>query len=145
MAKKNWQGHKKQEDPCKNRQKYTKEELQKILDGKAPQKLVNLARTIARDELLGSSGEVSTSQIRNIFGTVKKLEMRSDENVIPELILLKPKLAYAAGRHKIPGMKCLRDILSEALDLVAEKKDRFVNFCRFFEAILAYHKAEGGK
>jgi CRISPR-associated protein Csm2 len=66
---------------------------------------------------------------------------------MPKLILLKPKLAYAVGRNsKVKGLEILRDILGSAIDLVAEKKEpRFQNFCRFFEAILAYHKAEGGK
>ena len=125
-------------------QKYSGSNLAKILDGDA-QLLVKTAEKIARNELLRGSAKVSTSQIRNIFGTVKKLEMKSSEDPIPELVLLKPKLAYVAGRHdKIDGLKCLRDVLSRAIDLVAEKKERFPNFCKFFEAILAYHKAEGG-
>ncbi|WP_457572156.1 type III-A CRISPR-associated protein Csm2 [Desulfovulcanus sp.] len=129
------------------RTKVTYEQLIKILDGHDAQGLVNLAESIAKNELLGPKEKVSTSQIRNICGTVKKLEMKAcKENVIPELILLKPKLAYVAGRYKnITGMKFLKDILSQAIDLVAEKEERFVYFCKFFEAILAYHKAEGGR
>lgn len=127
----------------------TKEDLIEILDGKNAQKLVKTAEDIAEKKLTTGpeSKRVSTSQIRNVYGTVKKLELEgeSDETVF-KLVLLKPKLAYAAGRHsKIPGMKVLQDILSDAIDLVSEKKERFNNFCKFFEAILAYHKAHGGK
>lgn len=133
-----------------------KEDLIAILDGDDPQKLVRIAEEIARDRLIRRRNQdridertsVSTSQIRNIFGTVKSLEAKGEPNaeVISKLVLLKPKLAYAAGRHKdVPGMKDLQAILSDAIDLVFENKDRFGMFCGFFEAILAYHKAHGGK
>lgn len=124
-----------------------REDLVKILDGIDPQKLVQVAEEIARDQLLGGREKVTTSQIRNIYGTVKMLEGKGpSDDVLFKLILLKPKLAYAAGRHdKIPGMQVLRKVLSDCIDLVYEKKERFKNFCNFFEAILAYHKAEGGK
>jgi CRISPR-associated protein Csm2 len=139
-----WQRNNKERRP---RTEVTYEQLKNILDGHDPQGLVNLAESIAKNELLGPKEKVSISQIRNICGTVKKLEMKAcKENVIPELILLKPKLAYIAGKHKnITGMKFLKDVLSLAIDLVAEKEERFVYFCKFFEAILAYHKAEGGR
>lgn len=125
----------------------SKEDLKEILDGKNPSKMVSKAEEIAK-KTLESKPQLTTSQIRNIYGTVKKLEMVGDrEDVLPKLILLKPKLAYAFGRNdKVQGLRILKDVLSDAIDLVAEKKDvRFQNFCRFFEAILAYHRAEGGK
>lgn len=124
-----------------------KQDLTDILDGTDPQKLVRIAEDIAKKSLT-SGREVTTSQIRNIFGTVKSLEAKGKVNseVISKLVLLKPKLAYAAGRHNnVPGMKVLQTVLSDAIDLVFEKTDRFGMFCGFFEAILAYHKAHGGK
>mgnify|MGYP000320117718 CR=1 FL=1 len=39
---------------------------------------------------------LTTSQIRNVFGTVKKMEINGFN--AHEFILLKPKLAYAAAR-----------------------------------------------
>jgi CRISPR-associated protein Csm2 len=125
----------------------TKDDLTEILDGKNPSKMVSLAEKTAK-KTLESKPHLTTSQIRNIYGTVKKLDMIGDrEDVLPKLILLKPKLAYAFGRNKdVQGLRILKDILSDSIDLVAEKKEvRFQNFCRFFEAILAYHRAEGGK
>lgn len=101
------------------------------------------------------NGGLTTAQIRNIFGTVKKLENKlaqredKDENfkskIGDPLILLKPKLAYAAARHKRkPGLTALTNVLSDAIDLVKSKED-FERFVNFFEAILAYHRAAGGK
>ena len=101
----------------------------------------DLAKEIFRD--------ISTSQIRNAYGTVKKLEMQSvfDNKAYRELLLLKPKLAYARGRSsKKETFKKLEDALSAAIDAVDVKQpETFKRFCNFFEAILAYHKAHGGK
>ena len=93
--------------------------------------------------------DVSSSQIRNAYGTVKKLEMQSvfDNKSYRELLLLKPKLAYARGRSsKKEIFKKLEDTVSAAIDAVDVKEpETFKRFCNFFEAILAYHKAHGGK
>jgi CRISPR-associated protein Csm2 len=58
--------------------------------------MVNYAEKLANE----ICRDVSTSQIRNAYGTVKKLEMQSEFNNKShrELLLLKPKLAYARGR-----------------------------------------------
>jgi len=95
--------------------------------------------------------DVSSSQIRNAYGTVKKLQMQNEFNdrSYRELLLLKPKLAYARGRtegRKKPRFKELEDALSSAIDAVdVRQPETFKRFCNFFEAILAYHKAHGGK
>ena len=127
--------------------------------------LVSTAQKIAEEMIQKSNrggvaegSSVSTSQIRNIYGSSKKIEMSLDKGNLPQmynrLILLKPKMAYANGRfnkkskrgdEKIPGFKTLVDSLSYAIDKVDGDYGRMKNFFSFFEAILAYHKAEGGK
>ncbi len=103
----------------------------------------NLAKKIVSD--------VTTSQIRNAYGTVKKLEMQNTftDKSYRELLLLKPKLAYARGRaesKKRDNFKQLEDALGAGIDAVDVKQpETFKRFCNFFEAILAYHKAAGGK
>lgn len=88
-------------------------------------------------------GRLTTSQIRNIYGMVKQMEMRGfDAN---EFVLLKPKLAYAAARADTQGARELKDVLTWAIDEVGNDEARFGRFVDFFEAILAYHKAAGGK
>jgi CRISPR-associated protein Csm2 len=94
---------------------------------------------------------VSTSQIRNIYGTVKKLEMTGlNPKTYRQLLLLKPKLAYAKGREKNKRKRedygQLETIIGQAIDAIDPNKvETFTRFCQFFEAILAYHKARGGK
>lgn len=107
--------------------------------------MVNFAEKLAQ----GIFRDVSTSQIRNAYGTVKKLEMQSTftDKSHRELLLLKPKLAYARGRaNRKEAFKQLEDALGVGIDAVDVKQpETFKRFCNFFEAILAYHKAAGGR
>lgn len=85
---------------------------------------------------------LTTSQIRNIYGAVKKMQMRGGLDT-HKLLILKPKLAYAAKRHG-DGVQTLKNVLTEAIDLVGNDPQKFNRFVDFFEAILAYHKFYGG-
>lgn len=86
--------------------------------------------------------KLKTSQIRKVYGTVKKIQM-SDESHRNALVMLKPKLAYAAARND--AVTDLKDALTQAIDRVGDDPQRFKNFVDFFEATLAYHKAAGGQ
>ena len=86
---------------------------------------------------------LTTSQIRNIYGAVKKMQMRGGLVDTHKLLMLKPKLAYAAKRHG-GGVETLKDVLTQAIDLVGDDSQKFNRFVDFFEAILAYHRAYGG-
>jgi len=107
------------------------------------------------------SEELSTSQIRAIFGEVRQIEgqlrvsqVSKDETSKPEkawtrLRLLIPKMQYRKEKEKGQGVKSLVKILDPAVKLVvdgdtAKLAERFGRFVNFFEAILAYHKAYGG-
>lgn len=122
----------------------SREEVQNIIrnGGKA---LVDAA------EKLGprlKQNRLTTNQIRNVYGTVKRMELQIDssrEFDYDKLILLKPKLAYAAARADNDGARELRSVLSWAIDEVGTDRKHFERFVDFFEAILAYHKAAGGR
>jgi len=101
---------------------------------------------------IGKEENVTTSQIRQIFGKLKSIEAKGYEStgMRTEFIMLKPLLAYAAGRHNKTGIDRLKDRVNWGIDAVLngpveEETKRFKNFCKLFEAILAYHKAHGGK
>lgn len=85
---------------------------------------------------------LKTSQIRRIYSTVKKIQMNKEFHK-NELIMLKPKLAYAAARNQ--EVRDLKDALTQAINKVGDDRERFKNFVDFFEATLAYHKAAGGQ
>lgn len=135
----------------------TRQQVRDLVLNDNPEDLVKCA------ELVGQriARQVTTSQIRNIFGTVRQIEMnwrsKPDDPEIGRVsyrqaVLLKPKIGYAAARERGQGMKDLEAILVPALDAMMEGKDtnieerrqRFMRFAEFFEAILAYHKKYGG-
>jgi CRISPR-associated protein Csm2 len=118
------------------------------------QTLVETAETLGP---LFEAGGLTTNQIRNIFGMVKRMEMSEFNEIKHEFILLKPKLAYAEARANKKGAYQFREVMTWAIEEVirgqegettftdADKATKFERFVDFFEAILAYHKAAGGK
>jgi CRISPR-associated protein Csm2 len=102
---------------------------------------------------------LSTSQIRNVFGELKRIQLKGIETENVSFLLLKPKIAYAIARaiktlrnhqeKERKAFEAFRDIMNEAITVTQENEktnpDRFQRFCDFFEAILAYHKCYGGK
>jgi len=87
---------------------------------------------------------LTTSQIRNVFGEIKRIQLKGFENEKPRFYLLKPKMAYAAKRANNQGIRVLKQFFDEAHSQVNDKVT-YQNFVDFFESILAYHKAYGGK
>lgn len=97
-----------------------------------------------------SHRKLTTSQIRQVFTRFKTIEAKGIENNATEFLMLKPYLAYAASRSNAQGLQDLKDAMSKAIDMVMNStpellEKHFKNFCSLFEAILAYHRAEGGK
>ena len=82
-------------------------------------------------------------QIRNVFGEIKRIQMKGFENEKASFFLLKPKIAYAAKRHNDIGINTLKKYFDLAHKEVADART-YQNFVDFFESILAYHKAYGG-
>ncbi len=106
-----------------------------------------LAKTLVRNGL-------TRSQIRNIFTEVRQIEAmwqmddKHRTDALRRLNMLKPKLSYQTARTS--SVQDLQKALCEAIDEVekapVEQKDRmFSRFMDFFEAVLAYHRAEGGR
>jgi|SRR5690606_2728699 len=82
--------------------------------------------------------KVSTSQLRNIFDKVKR------EKEVAGLKLIRPQLAYAAGRATT-GKEDVKKFLAFIDSLIREvdTKDKLAEFKVFFEAVVAYHKFYG--
>lgn len=136
---------------------YIKKWITDGLDGDAIE-YVELAGQYAKDKGL------TTSQIRQFFGEVRRIQMKSfqyetsqrdDDKSIPPfpetqaLRMLIPKIAYSAKRADKVGTDYLKNILTVGLKTVLEDETkipvRLENFANLFEAILAYHKVAGGK
>lgn len=127
--------------------------VRKIIISDEPQLLIQTARAIGKQM---AEQRVTTSQVRNIFGPVRVLQLRwrvedsqDADDVFRQIMLLRPKIAYQAKRTA--NLAMLRDVLDAAIEEIGKagtRKERFTRFRRFvefFESILAYHTAEGGK
>ncbi len=122
------------------------------------EKLVDFAARTA-EQLV--KNQLTRGQIRNIFTEVRKIEalweaesvkeptQRDYTKALRRLNMLKPKMDYQTAR--IPQVQRLKEVLSEAIDEVAkgtspeDQTERFKRFMNLFEAILAYHRAKGGR
>jgi len=94
---------------------------------------------------------LTTSQLRNFFGEIRRIQAQGFQTHQSDFYMLKPKLAYAKARV----LKNSRDNriieFEKVLNLLIDKvyasgnEEHFTNFVKFVEAIVAYHKAFGGK
>jgi len=95
---------------------------------------------------------LTTSQIRKFLDAVITLKGSSsigkDFDYRTETMMIKPKLAYAVGKDRNKGdrnaVKPLMEIMEPCIDRIYAKED-FVQFAKFVEAIVAYHKYHGGR
>lgn len=88
---------------------------------------------------------LTNSKIRSIYGEIKRIQMSEFEKEKTSFYLLKPKVAYALGRdEKNKGLKLFKEIFDTCFPYVMDTKT-YKNFCNLIEAVLAYHKANGGK
>lgn len=120
-----------------------------------PEVIVQQAEIIAvqltRDKL-------KTNQIRNFYSAITRMrtnyEQAEDGNegydqVRRDLVMLKPKLAYAAGRQTAvrtnfyPYMKAAIESVEQAPN--HQKTEAMDNFFLLVESIVAYHKYHGGE
>jgi CRISPR-associated protein Csm2 len=113
-------------------------------------------RDLVKDaEQLGGDlkrGRLETNQVRKFLDAVKRIkanlidETTTDkeqfEIIKVDIVLLKPKLAYAAARQK--SAEPLQAVLDISIDRVHNLLD-FERLVQFVESIIAYHKAAGGK
>ncbi len=123
---------------------------------KADRNMITFAEEVGK-ETAGKG--LTVSQIRNIFGEIKRIQTAGYDNNKSAFMMLKPKVAYAYGRtvklfinkktrEKTPkgnaGLLIFKDVFNAAHEKV-EDKNQYTNFCNLMEAIIAYHKANGGK
>ncbi|MEM9886820.1 MAG: type III-A CRISPR-associated protein Csm2 [Bacteroidota bacterium] len=94
---------------------------------------------------------LKTNQIRNFYSEIDKLRAlyrKSEDNaeeIVGRLILLKPKLAYAAGRQRAVR-KNFYPFMEKRIDEVVDandKKEAIETFFTWIESIVGYHKFYG--
>jgi CRISPR-associated protein Csm2 len=98
--------------------------------------------------------DFTTSQIRKLLSAVNTLQNKIqvikgnelDSVTTNEIKYLKVKIAYMVGRER----KKLSNLVTkgqfvERIDAIKNDRTRFMQFSRFMESIVAYHKFYGGK
>lgn len=130
-----------QEDTVVNEQKKIIKKYVKLKDLPA-EDLVSIADKMG--SYLKNKG-LKTSQIRKFLDGVRKIDSHFDRGKSfnrESVILLKPKLAYAAGRQA--SVKTLMEILDPAIDAGSDSYESFKKLVALIEGIVAYHKYYGG-
>lgn len=110
------------------------------------QKAEDMALQFTRDKL-------KTNQIRNFYSAITRMraeyEQDGFEKVKNQLIMLKPKLAYAAGRQTAVRAN-FYPFMTSAIKSVEqapanERTKAMENFFLLVESVVAYHKFHGGE
>lgn len=110
------------------------------------------------NEIASRQGEklarrVKTNQIRNVFSSITKirndynrLNNKFEDSIKRALVMLKPKLAYAAGRND--EVRPFQELFDAAITGVINSKTpnkALENLFFLAEAVVAYHKYYGGR
>jgi len=109
-------------------------------------------RLTKEEERLYRDESLSNSQFRNLFSTIKTIEMKGleDNNSKTKLFMIRPLLEYSFRRKPTKAFEVFKDLTIKMVNEIYSEenlelqKKYFKNFSRILEAILAYHKAHGG-
>jgi len=120
-----------------------------------PQELEGLAKSTANT--IAQKDRLKTHQLRNVFSAIEKMRTlhkrivkakneaevkKMKDDLEMQLIMLKPKIAYAAGRQKSVRYNFF-PLVEGAVDAVDRANHSDKAYSRFFalmESVVAYHK-----
>jgi CRISPR-associated protein Csm2 len=96
--------------------------------------------------------DLTTSKIRNLLSLVSSLYDRAQggesmESMSADLAYLRVQFVYQSGREKAVKDFVQKANLLQELKAVQDSNntDDLIRFCRYMEALVAYHKYLGGK
>ena len=101
----------------------------------------------------GNVQMVTTSKIRNLLSMTNEIynevrlsrDEKLDEEIRGRISYLKIRFVYEAGRDGQVGDFVKEAQILECIDEIRDSKSRCLLFCRYMEALVAYHKFKGGK
>lgn len=114
--------------------------------------LVRISRQLGQEL---ARGGLTTHQLRNLFGEVRRIAMELEQAELEEgsgssirpstwrrILLLRPRMAYQASRIQRRDNPMLRlvEVLDRAIERIERDPERFRRFADFVEAIVAYHR-----
>lgn len=100
----------------------------------------------------GGRIRLTTSQIRNIltitstiYDNAKRKKGPLDEEELMSVQLLRTKFVYESGRDKnVEQFIQIADLIN-LIKSVGDSREKLILFCKYMEALVAYHRFEGGK
>ncbi|GHT36934.1 hypothetical protein FACS189435_0880 [Bacteroidia bacterium] len=117
------------------KQKFFKENFAELLNMSKTAQLDKILETI--EEFVSEEGKnLSTSQLRNIYDKATKA------HTVNELKLIRPNLAYIAGRSANDREKSLLAFIDLLIKEI-NSDEKVKEFHTFFESVVAYHKFYG--
>jgi len=102
---------------------------------------INQIKAKAIDERARILANKDANQLTEEY--LKNVETKVFNEIEADIVLLKPKLAYAATRQN--AVEPLQRVISAAIDKITSNPDDFKRLVQLIESIIAYHKAAGGK
>lgn len=98
---------------------------------------------------------LTTSKIRNLLTMISSIyndvihagNEQLDDDTVERIQYLRMRFAYEAGRKGNDSVKDLIRVADiwDAIDQIGRDRDQCIIFCRYMEAIVAFHKYNGGK
>ena len=106
--------------------------------------------------------QLTTSKIRNLLTMISSIyndvihtgKEQLDDDFVERIQYLKMRFAYEAGRDggnkRQKEISPVKDLIQKAeiwdvIDQIGRDKEKCIIFCRYMEAIVAYHKYAGGQ
>lgn len=124
--------------------------LAKGVDHLAPSEINDYAADAAK--IFANTDKLKTAQLRNFYASLTKMRTNyrksfNYKDIEMDMVMLKPKLAYAAGRQKAVRNH-FYEFMKNAIDGTANATDQHkavINFFLLVESVVAYHKFYGGE
>lgn len=96
---------------------------------------------------------ISTSKIRRLYSLATEIynneKLRTEENLLPEsssaVAMMRVSIAYEAGRDSKVKDFVKETKLLEYLKGLNNKRENFMKFTQYMEALVAFHKFFGGR
>lgn len=113
------------------------------LDTISADRLVEIAEDVGK-RLSPKGIGLKINQIRRFLDEARQIEAEIKRGKFPadRVVLLRPKLAYAAGREQ--KVRDLMTVLDPAIRSASRSEENFKKFLRLIEGIVAYHRFHGG-
>ncbi|MBR1852837.1 MAG: type III-A CRISPR-associated protein Csm2 [Lachnospiraceae bacterium] len=100
----------------------------------------------------GNTKWITTSKIRNllamtvdIYNEILTMDEKLPEDVCARIDYLRVRFIYESGRDGLVKSFVETAQLIEALKEIEGSRNRFIQFNRYLEALVAYHRYYGGK